>query len=63
MKMRPQVFRFLQHIGTFGLLKNLRYSIYITTQKGEFKPMDFPFLFPQSRNFRAYDLTPDLKTR
>jgi len=25
--------------------------------------MDLPFLLPQSRIFRAYDLTPDLKMR
>jgi hypothetical protein len=25
--------------------------------------MELPFLFPQSRIFRAYDLTPDLKMR
>jgi len=53
--------RYLQHIGTFGSLKNLRYSILITTQKGEAKLMDLPFLLPQSRIFRALGLTLDLK--
>ena len=38
-------------------LKFLRYSIYITTQKGESEPMDLPFLFFQNRIFRAYNLT------
>jgi hypothetical protein len=52
-----------QQIGTFRTLKNLRYSILITTQKGESKPMDLHFLLPQSSIFRASDLTPDLKSR
>ena len=39
-----QKYRYLQHIGTFGSLKNLRYSILITTQKGESKLIDLPFL-------------------
>ena len=30
---------------------------------GDFKPMDLPFLFPQSRIFRAYNLTADLNMR
>jgi len=58
-----QNLRFLQHIGTFGLLKNLRYSIYITTQKGESEPMDLPFVLFQSLIFRAYGLTTNLKMR
>ncbi len=28
---------------------------------GESEAMDLPFLLPQSRIFRAYGLTPDLK--
>jgi hypothetical protein len=55
--------RHLQHIVTFVSLKNLRYSIYITTQEGESGLMDLPFSLPQSRIFRAYRLTPDLKMR
>jgi hypothetical protein len=35
--------RFLQHNNGFEPLKNLRYSIYITTQKGESEPMDSPY--------------------
>jgi hypothetical protein len=58
-----QNLEYLQHIGTFGNLKNLRYSFYITTHKGESKPMDLPFLLPQSRIFRAYNLTADLRMR
>ncbi len=54
---------YLQQISTFETPKNLRYSILITTQKGESEPMDSPFLLSQSRIFRAYDLTPDLKLR
>jgi hypothetical protein len=53
----------IQHIGTFGTLKNLRYSILITTQKGESEPMNLPFFMPQSRIFRAYNLTADLNMR
>jgi hypothetical protein len=30
---------------------------------GESEAMDLPFLLPQSRIFRAYGLTPDLKMR
>jgi len=50
-------------IGTFETMKNLRYSFYITTQKGESGPMDLPFFLPQSRIFRAYGLTQDFKMR
>ena len=34
----------LQQIGTFAILKNLRYSILITTQEGESEAMGLPFL-------------------
>jgi hypothetical protein len=54
---------YLQHIAGFEPTENLRYSIYITTQKGESEPIDLPFLLPQSRIFRAFDLTPDLNMR
>jgi len=57
------VAHYLQQIGTFETLKNLRYSILITTQKGESEPMDLPFLLPQSRIFRACSLTANLKLR
>jgi hypothetical protein len=55
--MPVQNFGYLQHIKGFEPLKNLRYSIYITNQKGESKPMDLPLLLPQSRILRAYCLT------
>jgi len=57
------VAHYLQHIHTFEPLKNLWYSILITTQKGESEPVDLPFLSPQNRIFRASGLTPDLKIR
>jgi hypothetical protein len=44
-------------------LFKLHVSRNITTQKGESKPMDLPFLLPQSRISRACGLTPDLKMR
>jgi len=53
----------LQHIAGFEPPENLRYPIYITTQKGESEPIDSPFLLPQSSIFRAFNLTPDLKMR
>ena len=59
----PKNLRYLQQIGTLGILKNLRYSILITTQRGESDPIDLPFLLPQSRIFRAYDLTLKPKMR
>jgi hypothetical protein len=36
---------------------------HITTQKGEAKRMNLPFLFSQSRIIQADSLTPDLKMR
>jgi hypothetical protein len=54
---------YLQHIAGFEPPKNLRYSIYITTQEGGSEPTDLPLLLPQSRIFRVYGLTPDLKMR
>ena len=55
--------RYLQQNTTISSSENLRYSIYITTRKGESEPNDLPFLFPQSRIFRDFCLAQDLKMR
>jgi hypothetical protein len=51
------VAHYLQRISTFESLKKLRYSILITTHKGESELMDFPFLFSQGRILRESSLT------
>ena len=58
-----QSFGFLQQIGRYQFWKFLWYSILITTQKGESAPVDLPFLSPQSRIFRANNLTANLNMR